>query len=184
MNQPLPPRKNAWIGVDLDRTLAVFPPPEGWNGPTHIGEPIQPMVNFVKALIAEGRTVKIFTARLTEDGRNLDEIRTAIQDWLEKAGLPRLEVTNAKDNGCEALFDDIAISVVPNKGQLLLDNALAALAVAEQTVLDLQAVSKPPPPVQTLLNRLRIALGIPPVEIPEPKKIVTPPKGLIVPARR
>lgn len=35
-----------WIGVDLDGTLAEY---LGWQGMGHIGEPIAPMVERVKA---------------------------------------------------------------------------------------------------------------------------------------
>ncbi|HEV7674386.1 MAG TPA: hypothetical protein VGQ12_07640 [Candidatus Angelobacter sp.] len=52
---------NGWIGVDLDGTLAHY---AGWKGPEHIGEPIMPMVERVKGWLAEGKTVKIFTARV------------------------------------------------------------------------------------------------------------------------
>jgi hypothetical protein len=52
---------NGWIGVDLDGTLAHY---EGWKGQEHIGEPIAPMVERVKGWLAEGREVRIFTARV------------------------------------------------------------------------------------------------------------------------
>ena len=35
-----------WIGVDLDGTLAIY---TGWKGCDHVGEPIPPMVERVKA---------------------------------------------------------------------------------------------------------------------------------------
>ena len=50
-----------WIGVDLDGTLAEY---LGWQGMGHIGEPIAPMVERVKAWLAEGKDVRIFTARV------------------------------------------------------------------------------------------------------------------------
>jgi hypothetical protein len=49
-----------WIGVDLDGTLAHY---DGWKGADHIGAPIPAMVERVKGWLAEGKTVKIFTAR-------------------------------------------------------------------------------------------------------------------------
>ena len=39
-----------WIGVDLDGTLAEY---LGWQGMGHIGEPIAPMVERVKAWLAQ-----------------------------------------------------------------------------------------------------------------------------------
>jgi hypothetical protein len=52
---------NGWIGVDLDGTLAHY---DGWKGADHIGAPIPVMVERVKGWLAEGKTVKIFTARV------------------------------------------------------------------------------------------------------------------------
>ena len=58
-----------WIGVDLDGTLALW----GTKDPhttfihydvTRIGAPIPAMVDRVKALIAAGEDVRIFTARV------------------------------------------------------------------------------------------------------------------------
>jgi hypothetical protein len=52
---------NGWIGVDLDGTLAHY---DGWKGADNIGAPIPAMVERVKGWLAEGKTVKIFTARV------------------------------------------------------------------------------------------------------------------------
>jgi hypothetical protein len=51
---------SAWIGVDLDGTLAMY---NGWVDETHIGEPVPAMALRVRAWLAKGHTVKIFTAR-------------------------------------------------------------------------------------------------------------------------
>lgn len=50
-----------WYGFDLDGTLAKY---DGWKGIDHIGEPIKPMVDLIKQMQAEGKTVKILTARV------------------------------------------------------------------------------------------------------------------------
>lgn len=50
-----------WIGVDLDGTLAKMPPD---GNIMIIGEPLAPMVNRVKAWLAEDKDVRIFTARV------------------------------------------------------------------------------------------------------------------------
>jgi hypothetical protein len=50
-----------WYGFDLDRCLAQY---SHWQGVEHIGEPIAPMVAKVKQYLAEGKRVKIFTARV------------------------------------------------------------------------------------------------------------------------
>lgn len=50
-----------WYGFDLDGTLAVY---DKWRGIDHIGEPVKPMVALIKKMHAEGKIVKILTARV------------------------------------------------------------------------------------------------------------------------
>ena len=50
-----------WYGFDLDGTLAKY---DKWEGIDHIGEPVKPMVDLIKKMHAEGRVVKILTARV------------------------------------------------------------------------------------------------------------------------
>lgn len=103
-----------WIGVDLDRTLAFY---DHWRGPTHIGEPIQPMVDRVKEWLAQGKHIKIFTARVADpDPHAVAEITRAIQEWCEEHIGERLEVTNVKDWFMVELWDDRAVGVYPNAG--------------------------------------------------------------------
>lgn len=114
-----------WIAVDLDGTLAFY---DYWRGPEHIGEPISGMVNFVKDLIAEGKTVKIFTARVS-DGSDMPVSRKVqiIQDWTEEHVGQRLEVTCVKDWAMEVLYDDRAVQVEINTGKRVLLNASTRL---------------------------------------------------------
>lgn len=49
-----------WYGFDLDGTLAKY---DGWKGIDHIGEPVKPMVDLIKRMHAEGKVIKIMTAR-------------------------------------------------------------------------------------------------------------------------
>jgi hypothetical protein len=109
---------SGWIGVDLDGTLAVY---DGWVHETHIGEPVPAMAFRVRKWLADDRTVKIFTARVsTNQGRavaTVDAIRAAIQDWTEKHFGARLEVVCEKDYGMIELWDDRAVQVVPNTGK-------------------------------------------------------------------
>lgn len=107
----------SWVGVDLDATLAYY---DGWICRFHIGEPIMKMVEFIKSLQASKIKVKIFTARVSLRAPEL--VIKNIQNWTEKHGLGRLEVTNVKDIGCLVILDDRAISVEPNTGRLLVDN--------------------------------------------------------------
>jgi hypothetical protein len=98
-----------WIGVDLDGTLAEY---HGWIGIHHIGKPIMSMVERVRLWISEGKKVKIFTARASEGPAAIEFIHA----WLEKQGLPNLEVTNVKDFGMTELWDDRCVSVATNTG--------------------------------------------------------------------
>jgi hypothetical protein len=98
-----------WIGVDLDGTLARV----GGNGQgDKIGTPIKPMMDRVMQWIADGKTVKIFTARASSSNQV-----AAIKQWLAKHGLPDLEVTNIKDMLMTALWDDRCVQVLTNSGE-------------------------------------------------------------------
>jgi hypothetical protein len=101
--------RTPWIGVDLDGTLAYY---KEW-GSGKIGEPIPKMVDRIKQWLSEGRKVKIFTARVGYDNSQLPEIH----EWLEKVGLPKLEVTATKDWNMVELWDDRCKQVVPNTGE-------------------------------------------------------------------
>lgn len=100
-----------WIGVDLDGTLAQY---DGWVGEDHIGDPIDKMVQRVKGWLADGKTVKIFTARVADDPDG--SIKKTIQDWTEEHIGQRLDVTNEKDHQMESLWDDRAHRVEKNTG--------------------------------------------------------------------
>lgn len=111
---------SGWIGVDLDGTLAQY---TGWFGETHIGAPVAPMVVRVKAWLAEGREVRIFTARVSVGEFNLsgrsqdvEHVRAAIEAWCEKHIGARLMVTNVKDYSMVELWDDRAVQVITNTG--------------------------------------------------------------------
>lgn len=102
--------ESCWIGVDLDGTLAEY---HGWQGVDHVGAPIPLMVARVKRWLAEGKDVRIFTARVAN--RDITALRP-IQEWcLQHLGVS-LPVTNQKDFGMIELWDDRAIQVVPNHG--------------------------------------------------------------------
>jgi hypothetical protein len=114
-----------WIGVDLDGTLAEY---HGWND-GQIGAPIPAMVARVKRWIAEGREVRIFTARVgfgagysAESDRSDDEgfswdQRILIEAWSEKHLGVRLAVTAVKDFGMITLWDDRCVRVKMNTGE-------------------------------------------------------------------
>lgn len=100
-------RKNkSWIGVDLDGTLAHY---DHYRGDEYIGEPITPMVDRVKQFIKEGKDVRLFTAR---------QPHPAIRRWMTKHLGVILPITNVKDQYMQALYDDRAIGVERNTGEL------------------------------------------------------------------
>lgn len=115
-----------WIGVDFDGTLAHY---DSWQG-TKLGEPIPAMVNRVKKWLAEGKEVRIMTARVSsrnqvvrlENGEEMWESRAhelAIQDWCEKHLGCRLKVTAEKDFQMVELWDDRAVAVEKNTGRII-----------------------------------------------------------------
>ncbi len=103
-----------WIGVDLDGTLAEY---NGWVGDGHIGAPIPAMVERVKGWLAEGKQVRIFTARMCVDAYYQ---RGCIEQWCREHIGVVLPVTNIKDYGMVELWDDRAVQVVKNTGEPVL----------------------------------------------------------------
>jgi hypothetical protein len=107
-----------WIGVDLDGTLAHY---DGWKGWNHIGDPVPDMLNRVLKWIAEGRDVRIFTARVSHDGSpsRMVEAQHAmirVMDWCEQHIGRTLPVTCMKDFAMTELWDDRAVQVQANTG--------------------------------------------------------------------
>lgn len=100
-----PSDHEGWIGVDLDSTLAYY---DHYRGDEHIGEPIQPMVDRVKKWIKEGKDVRLFTAR---------KPHPAIRRWMAKHLGVILPITNQKDPGMIAIYDDRAIGIERNTGE-------------------------------------------------------------------
>ena len=124
---------NGWYGFDLDGTLAHY---DGWHGPTHVGAPVLRMVDRLKAMLAEGKTCRIFTARvfpimliMPDDTLHFEGSSTrqgdaessahAIRAWcMEHLGRV-LPITCVKDYGMIELYDDRAKQVIPNTGVLV-----------------------------------------------------------------
>lgn len=108
-----------WIGVDFDGTLATY---DDWRGVDVLGEPVKPMVDRVKDWLAEGRQVRIFTARVSHDGsiaqrRGACKAGKAIENWCKQHIGRALPVTNVKDYNMVELWDDRAIQVIENTGE-------------------------------------------------------------------
>jgi hypothetical protein len=141
-----------WIGVDLDGTLFHYDKWVGWNV---FGEPIAPMVERVRKWVSEGIEVRIVTARVgipvwggytdaprvshvlkhqcrvTGDMFSDASMIRAIQDHLERHGLPRLKVQCYKDVDMIELWDDRAVQVVPNTGRTLAEEHAAELSALQ-----------------------------------------------------
>jgi len=102
-----------WIGVDLDGTLAQY---SHYQGPNHIGAPIRKMVVRVLDHLNAGQEVRIFTARAA--GRDPAVIKL-IEDWCQEHLGRVIPITNEKDYGMILLYDDRALQVVPNTGEIV-----------------------------------------------------------------
>jgi hypothetical protein len=106
-----------WFGFDLDGTLALY---DGWKGAHHIGDPIEPMVALVRTWIAEGRRIKIFTARVADvSPEERLEIEAVIRAWCREHIGQALPVTATKDMAMIALYDDRCVQVEKNTGRLI-----------------------------------------------------------------
>lgn len=99
-----------WVGIDLDGTLAKYPKAPNWT----IGEPIPLMVDRVKEWIAEGKEVRIFTARVHIDPTG--EYAQEIAAWCKEHIGQELPSTCIKDFGCCEIWDDIAVHVGRDTG--------------------------------------------------------------------
>lgn len=112
--------------VDLDGTIATF---EDWKGFDHIGEPVPAMADKVKAWLAAGDEVVIFTARACNfnvhgDAKfDLAVIVTTIQNWTEKHFGIRMKVTSEK-GPWDSCYDDAVNYVVRNTGKTLQEHML------------------------------------------------------------
>lgn len=110
--------------VDFDGTLVEY---DKWVGPTHIGKPIEPMMERVRGWLSEGHKVSIFTARVChlfmhgaspKLKADAELARTAIHDFcLEHFG-QLLYVTAIKDFSMHEFWDDKNVSVEFNTGRV------------------------------------------------------------------
>jgi hypothetical protein len=97
---------NQWVGFDLDGTLATY---DGYKGDNVVGDPIPAMVERVRVLLEQGVEVRIFTARAPHP---------AIRRWCTEHIGKSLAITNKKDPGMIAFFDDRGVGVERNTGRV------------------------------------------------------------------
>jgi hypothetical protein len=124
---------DGWIGVDLDGTLAHY---DHWRGPEQIGAPVALMAKRVRKWLAEGREVRIFTARVypctivLEPGKPMPvhdgweqafRAACAIADWCRQHFGQVLPITCVKDMRMIELWDDRAVQVQKNTGRPIQD---------------------------------------------------------------
>lgn len=124
---------NGYYAFDLDGTLAVY---DKWRGVDHIGKPIPDMVNRVKKLLAEGKDVRIFTARVWPIGikqevtglypqeyvqrtKEANIAMTYIVNWVLQTFGRDIPIQCWKDFAMLELYDDRAKQVIPNTGELI-----------------------------------------------------------------
>ena len=105
-------QKMATVAVDLDGTLAKSDAGKPFD-PNHIGAPIKKMLDRVRAFLARGKEVALFTARAS-DPKNVPPVRR----WLNKHKLHDVKITNEKTPDIEVIYDDRAKGVHKNKGTI------------------------------------------------------------------
>jgi hypothetical protein len=113
------------IACDLDGTLAQY---DGWRGVEHIGDPIPLVYERVKAALAKGYQVSIFTARVAglldaEYGDSLVAKRY-VELWCVKHFGVALPVTAVKHGYFTEFWDDKAVRVKANTGYTTLGGPL------------------------------------------------------------
>jgi hypothetical protein len=128
--------KKGWIAFDLDRTLALY---DGFEHHTVIGRPIQPMVALFKQHLVAGDPVCIFTARVSPGGHHTEEMvreaYQAIQSWCRINLDGVFPITSVKQPCIKRLYDDIAVGVERNTGQLVRDDTYVKALEARYELL-------------------------------------------------
>jgi hypothetical protein len=111
---------DAWVGFDLDGTLANDEPGQAYD-PLRIGEPIPRTVQRARDLLADGMNIRIVTARAMPKGNKQIpqfEVIYAIEQWCLTHLGQIVPVVACKDYDMLALYDDRAIQVERNTGEL------------------------------------------------------------------
>lgn len=96
--------------VDFDGTLAEY---HGY-GDGSLGKPVPKMIERVRNWIAAGKKVKVVTARANDGDAEIKKI----QEWTVNVFGQALEVTSNKDRFMLELWDDRAVRVKENTGEV------------------------------------------------------------------
>lgn len=107
-------KPKGWIGFDLDGTLAIHERGDRRMG--YVGPPIKKAIKRVRKYLARGWDVKIVTARV---GTATPEEIKKIEEWCLIHIGQVLPIVGNKDGSMVALFDDRAVGVESNTGELL-----------------------------------------------------------------
>jgi len=97
--------------VDLDGTLAQY---DHFRGHDNIGDPIPKMIERVRRWLREGKDVRIMTARVYGGYENVPYI----EEWCMRHIGVILPVTCCKDSDMGELWDDRAVRVIKNTGEV------------------------------------------------------------------
>jgi len=109
--------EGGWVGVDLDGTLA-----EHTEDKSIIGPPVPKMVVRVKDWLDRGEDVRILTARVSSpDPAQNWQTKKMIRDWCREHIGQELPITNEKDAGMIELWDDRAVGVERDTGEVKLE---------------------------------------------------------------
>jgi hypothetical protein len=115
-----------YVAVDFDGTLAVGRTKK-WNGP--LGKPVELMLDRVKKWLFVGIEVRLFTARVNPFDRHgnlqtreeLNELCKRLDKWCLKYVGVKLPITCMKTHNVLEIWDDRAIQVIKNTGELVND---------------------------------------------------------------
>ncbi len=108
-----------WYGYDLDGSLAYDHRGLAWRDNLYeIGPPIPLSLKRVKHLLAEGKEVRIFTARVAsiKPKAEIARQKKEITAWLLLHVGQKLAITAEKDENMEVLYDDRVRQLIPNTG--------------------------------------------------------------------
>lgn len=131
--------KEGWIGFDLDGTLVRT---GDWRDMEYVGTPIPAMAERVRGWLAEGREVRIFTARVSglfqPDASKAERMvaqkaQWAVEDWCTYHFGEKLSVTAVKDFNMALLYDDRCVPIETDTGRLMASEIEPADLAAEGT---------------------------------------------------